>query len=395
METIQDLIGKLGETPSPEALAQIEKQFLSQETIWAAYFPRTRNFYLHQENGQSTAYVFSEKQYYDQFEDFMKKQGIEVVCSSNPKEYRSVMLADMYRSGFTMLILDNNFHPHAMLLENLMGDDKQAFEQKQLVLNRDLVAKINFCFQKIAAEKATSNTGLEMFQAVYDAKYLLPVDVSGMKNVETNPETGEIRYSGGGKLEIPALQAKDGKHFFPLFTDIFEIQRYDKEHKFSAQIIRFTEAKKLIERVDGIVVNPMGANLRLDKELVQSIVDNAGKPLPPKAERRMSGSKSTGIYFETPDVDAVENMLDILCDALPEISAVNAVYIRQARRSGETRPYYLFVVDAEGEQSEIYKKIAELAIPQAQGFNLEFTNFDGEFGKQAVGICKPFYRKEN
>lgn len=396
MASIQNLIEQLGDNSTPEAIQKIRTAFLEQETIWAAYFPKTRNFYLSMEGSQRTAYVFTEKQYYDQFESFMKQRDIQLACAVNKKEHRSVFLTDLYRSGFTMLLLDNNHHPFGMLLEDLIGnEDRKQFENRQLVLNRDLVSKINFCFQKISVRQATTETQDEMFQAVYNAKYMLPVDVSGMKNVETNQKTGQITYSGGGNLAVPALQTKDGQKLFPLFTDIFEIQRYDKEHKFSVQIVDFNVAANLAERSDGIVINPMGANLRLEKPLAMAIAQNKGIPVPNQESRHMTGGAKMGVYFETPDVDAVEDMLDVLCEELPSFTDVNAVYIRLAHRTTDVRPYYLFVVDGSEDQSEIYKKIAELAIPHARGFNLEFTSLDGDFGKQAVGTCKPFYQKEN
>lgn len=387
MQTIYELIEQLPENPSEEALQEITDRFRNQEVIYAAFFQPSRNFYLNVENGNSVAYAFTEKAFFDHFSEFMKEQGIPVVCLENNLENRRNFFADLLRSGFTMVMLNNNDRPFSILLSDLMGEDREKFIQNQHILNQEIVLKANFFHQMVQRKKANTNTQLDMFQAILKGKFFFPVDTREM----TEGENGQQE----GKLIIPTLQNKStNQKFFPMFTDLFEFQRFDTKHELSVQIVDFPQAREIAKNMDGLVVNPFGVNIILDQPLIQSLMDNADVELTPtrKPERSM-GTTSYRIHFETPDVDAVEDMLDILCDELPAKEEVRSVYIRQAFKDGDVRPHYLFVVDADGEQSDIYKFIAKLAMPHANGFDLEFTELTSEYGKKAIGTVRPFYSK--
>lgn len=67
------------------------------------------------------------------------------------------------------------------------------------------------------------------------------------------------------KEGIPVLRQKDGRVYQPVFTDIAELRKFDKEKKFRASIVDAAKIPDIIlEGVSGVAVNPMGVNVILN-----------------------------------------------------------------------------------------------------------------------------------
>ena len=67
------------------------------------------------------------------------------------------------------------------------------------------------------------------------------------------------------KEGIPVLKQKDGKTYQPLFTDIPEFRKFDKEKKFKASVVEASKIPDIIlNGVSGVAVNPLGVNIILN-----------------------------------------------------------------------------------------------------------------------------------
>ena len=84
----------------------------------------------------------------------------------------------------------------------------------------------------------------EMMAHFYEGKYLVAVQ-------ENN--------------QIPALRRTSGKVYQPIFTDLMEFVKFDKEQKYRALIMDAeTVAKQLPDGMEGVAINPFGVNVLLD-----------------------------------------------------------------------------------------------------------------------------------
>lgn len=62
---------------------------------------------------------------------------------------------------------------------------------------------------------------------------------------------------------IPLLQ-KDGTSYQPVFTDIREFQKFNREKKYGAAVIEYEKIKEILTpETKGVVVNPFGVNVLL------------------------------------------------------------------------------------------------------------------------------------
>ncbi len=66
---------------------------------------------------------------------------------------------------------------------------------------------------------------------------------------------------------IPILKQKEGQAYLPLFTDLQEFQKFNREGKFKGGVVEAEKVSNLLhEEMSGVVVNPFGVNLLLNME---------------------------------------------------------------------------------------------------------------------------------
>lgn len=63
---------------------------------------------------------------------------------------------------------------------------------------------------------------------------------------------------------IPLLKQKNGDTFQPIFTDVFEFRKFNKDNQFKAAVIEAAKIPSVLASdAKGVVVNPLGINLQL------------------------------------------------------------------------------------------------------------------------------------
>ena len=64
--------------------------------------------------------------------------------------------------------------------------------------------------------------------------------------------------------KIPLLKLQDGTSFQPVFTDVIEFQKFNKEKNFKSAVIKADKLLDiLVPEAKGVVINPFGVNLQL------------------------------------------------------------------------------------------------------------------------------------
>lgn len=64
---------------------------------------------------------------------------------------------------------------------------------------------------------------------------------------------------------IPILRQKEGRAYLPLFTDLQEFQKFNREDKFKGGIVEAANVSRLVnDEMEGVVVNPFSINLVLN-----------------------------------------------------------------------------------------------------------------------------------
>lgn len=118
-------------------------------------------------------------------------------------------------------------------------------------------------------------------------------------------EEGNLTVRPGSRVQFPMLLTPDGKKFFMGFTDPGEYRKWvEKNEEMPIFSLKFEDYANMVLRRDaqgnecpalGVVINPMGANVIIPKEMIagmmaarvaqvrQMAAKKAGIPIPGKA----------------------------------------------------------------------------------------------------------------
>jgi hypothetical protein len=393
LETIQQMIKRFDLTKDNQVYSEILERIKTEELLWVSYMPNTNNYYLDFENGKPTCYIFTEKQYYDEYQDYMLQQQIFVKPAENYKEQRMLMFGDLYRSGFEMLVIDNGQTHLVMSLFDVIDrpDFSNVPQISRPIMNPKLVCAANHFFQGLSTKRVTRDMEANMFKEIYNAKYLMPLDASKMNMEKTNADNGECVIKEKSIMQFPLITNAEDKSFYPFFTDWNEFRRYDKEQKFSGNIMTFEDIKYFIDKADGITINPYGANIILTKDML-NVIESVAKGSPQNTViKEQVAEKDTKVMLGEP-AEYPHEMVDQICKYLKTNKNVNAAYLRLMMKDNEQS--YLIVVDFAGDKNEVFSGIANAGVPLSKGKYLDFVPLSSSFGKDAVKNVEPFYKKK-
>lgn len=103
--------------------------------------------------------------------------------------------------------------------------------------------------------------------------------------IEPEPKEGadgKLELAPGSKVQFPMLNSPDGAKFFMAFTDMAEYEKWqEKNKKFPFFSLKFEDYAAMILRRDakgnicpalGMVINPMGANIIVPREMLAGLM---------------------------------------------------------------------------------------------------------------------------
>lgn len=390
-DNIQELITKYSADKDADTYRRIINELKAAKILWAAVSPYTNNYYIDSENSAPTAYIFTDKESFEDFRDNRSRQTISVNCSENQNEQRMQLFGDLYVQGFERIAVDSGKTSVQIGLFDII--DKPDFsntpEIKIPVMNPAFVRAADFFFQELGRKKATKAQQNQMFREIYNAKFLIPIDTSKMNTEKKNADSGEIIVKKDSTMSFPILTNAANKQFYPLFTDWNELKKYDKEGKFSGSIVKFDDMKFFAKNANGIVINPFSINITLDSDMLGNIESAAtGKPV----VQKQTVEKETTVQLGPPR-DYPQKMVDEISKYLKTEKNVSAAYLQLMIKDGEQS--FLIVVDFVGDKSTLFNGIATVAASYSNGLPLYFIPLSDRFGKSATENVEPFYRRRN
>lgn len=266
MATVHGLIEAYLEKEDKAILGKILEQLKTTKELWTVLVRVTKSFYLGAEHDKATAYLFTNKEYADNFVREVKWSGIEAKYLEVRPEQRISFFSDLCRSGFEAVCIDKGEDSLVLSLYGII-DKPVPDPTGQIIMNPTLVRAGNQFYQELAGKRAIKPMQDLMCREIYKAKLLVPVAA----------EEGKGRHvvEKGSEITFATLTAPEDKKYIPVFSDWNEFARYDKKKQYDAVVVEFADFSQLIEHVDGIALNPFGFNLLLDGEKIRSIEEEA------------------------------------------------------------------------------------------------------------------------
>ena len=383
MSVLQKLITRFHENKNQELYMKIIREIQSCDELFIAFSENSNNYFIGNMNGRATAYIFSEKEYYEKYYVYLHQKGKEISCADNPVQYRMAFFADLYRCGFNCIMIDNGQHSLTIDLFDIIKEPKLNTENKQTryIVNPDLMRTANWIFQENKRDEIDGKLWQILFSEIFKAEYIIPIDAKNLKIDKI--EGSEISVTEDSRIRFPILENKDGKKFYPFFTDWNEYRKYDVHTEYSIMAAAFKDMERFVDKADGVVINPFGVNMILDHDMMKTIAQASN-------ELKKEISKiSVGDPKEYP-LEMVKKISEVLWDK----EYIKAAYLKLMLRNREQS--YLIALEGKipGKPQELYNEIAENALPNVNNIPIDFIDYSSDFAKKVFKDSKPFYTSE-
>lgn len=249
MKKVHELIVSAQEKEDKSFLPQLLELLKTEEGMYAVTARITNNFYMGTENGKAAAFIYTEKELAEKFVKELKWIGVETKSLEIRPEQRIHFFNDLYRGGFEALVIDKNHDSFSISLFSII---EKPENQDGVLVNPELMRAAARFYQSLVSHTAVKLQQDLMCSELYKARFLVPV--ADLK--KTTP---------------PLITDNKGGKYIPIFTDWVEFGKFDKKHRFTGNVVKFRELKKLVSQTNGIVVNPFGFGLKLDVEKLERI----------------------------------------------------------------------------------------------------------------------------
>lgn len=195
--------------------------------------------------------------------------------------------------------------------------------------------------------------------------------------------------------QFQVISSKDGKTFFPAFTDLNQLNKLCNSSEQHFLLLSFDEYVSLLNaesRAAGFVINPLDTHpLTLEREFVASLA---------KQKKAREGYSKKTIQKDTPILFSDANncpqaLLDQVRLVAEPLTEVQNLYLRLMTNPDQGESSYLIIVDHSGNQETVFRTIANAARPHLGGYQVGMVSFDSEFGKAAAEGVEPFFVRKD
>ncbi|MDO4297234.1 MAG: SseB family protein [Lachnospiraceae bacterium] len=179
----------------------------------------------------------------------------------------------LFNIGVNELVFVNEAGEEHLQLEELVRrpDFSKLPKEQQPVSNPELQLTGLYFMQEasrpIPNEQKTQLPELEeeLSANLLKARYIVPIEL--LEGPETDAEKLKNR-----KYRLPILKNKNGDVLQPLFTDPVELAKFNRENKFKALAMPFSNLSKLvIKDSKGFLLNPGGFHIVMPKALLEGL----------------------------------------------------------------------------------------------------------------------------
>lgn len=240
------------------------------------------------------------------------------------------------------------------------------------------------------AKENHTETAMNMLfeEIVMNAHFLSVIFVSEPPKTD---EDGKVTFQKNTIMQMPMVSSADGKHFYPVFTDYDELEKWQQMKNPNTMVFAFDDYAAMLEKyeaAEGIVINPFSDNFVLNRKLIAHL--KTQKDLRTKGVSGSTTSRDTRVMLGEPKEYPTE-MVEAMRGQMQKLPEVKRAWLRLMVK--ENVQSFLVVVDFTGKREEVLGKIAAAARPHLKDRHLDMAMYEEGFGKKAVEKAAPFYQK--
>lgn len=263
------------------------------------------------------------------------------------------------------------------------------------ITNPELVEALKALHQ----ENTPQNQGKVLGLVVERAVFLTPAVVTPAPQQPGQADSARKQAT----IQFQLITTKDGRPFFPAFTDAEELRKFAGQKPVQSVVLRFDDYVSLIQRNEkacGFVVNPLGLSLTLDRKTVESLAAKKKEVAQLRQQRQQQQAaysqetieKDAQVMVGDPD-EVPQAMLDAVAQMAQGREDIRTLWLRQMIRPDGT-PSLIIVVDHTGTQAEVFEAVAEAARPHFGRLPVDMIPYGTSFAEAATEGVEPFFRRE-
>ena len=264
------------------------------------------------------------------------------------------------------------------------------------ITNPELVEALKALHQ----ENTPQNQGKVLGLVVERAVFLTPAVVTPAPQQPGQADSARKQAT----IQFQLITTKDGRPFFPAFTDAEELRKFAGQKPVQSVVLRFDDYVSLIQRNEkacGFVVNPLGLSLTLDRKTVESLAAKKKEVAQLRQQRQQQQQaaysqetieKDAQVMVGDPD-EVPQAMLDAVAQMAQGREDIRTLWLRQMIRPDGT-PSLIIVVDHTGAQAEVFEAVAEAARPHFGRLPVDMIPYGTSFAEAATEGVAPFFRRE-
>ena len=230
-------------------------------------------------------YLFTEEEAAkEQAKAYTEKQ-MPVGVMKIEKKQMPMFYTSLHLMGVNLVVFQDGSGAARVPVEEVVKLDPKLKENKQAVplMNAALQLTAIYFMQELRRPGQKKNDPErsrklqeleeEMTADLYRSRFILAVDVSKV------PE-GQDPAKSGANVQIPYVKTPSGDMYQPLFTDVWEFQKFQKKPEMKLRMAAVDFQKllpSLVPQAKGFILNPGGVNLVLSREQLTYIGKRYGQ----------------------------------------------------------------------------------------------------------------------
>ena len=367
------------------------------EELYIAYDKSTNYPYI---DVSDRIWIFSKEEYAKNAEDYFMQQLIMLEIKKINGEEIIPTFAKLHMLGIKKIIVDNGEYCTEINRNDILpAPDWSNTPQINIpVTNPDLQHAMIRFFQLLYSKsnyegKEQTLRGLEnhMLDEVIRGKYLIPMQ---LKQEEPSIPSGEgiVNLKKDTIMQFASVAGEDDTIWLPTFTDWTEFEKVYDKNVLSGNVVTYDDLVTLSEKMEGIVINCKGISLRINEKNKKMIEEYKKEKNNPKAAsvNEYIVKKDTKVMLGEPK-EYPSKMIEAIKEYMKKQKSIKKSYLRLMIKDNEKS--YLIVVDFDGKKEELFKGIADIAIPYLDGMFIDMMGMD-DWAKDAVKDIDPFYKKK-
>lgn len=251
------------------------KRLQGLETVFVSFAQTTRMPYVEcdQETFDDQVYLFAEEEDAKKWAKEYEEKNIPLTTVKVGKEHMLMIYSNFHLMGVNRVAFHNGAGFSYLPLDQIVTvrqpeGEKDGFPGKNATLQLTMVyflqelRRPGQSSEDLERRKRLQEMEQEMMVNLVRSRYIMAIDISKVEG-EFDPK------KQGQNIQIPYVKNGEGEIFQPLFSDMWEFQKFSKNNasKYRVVTVPFKGLlPSLIKDAKGYILNPAGVSLILLRE---------------------------------------------------------------------------------------------------------------------------------